>query len=124
MIQAAKTEDCTPARRPVIQAGDAPGEEVSFRRVIQAREGDLEAYFQASQARIAQTGYPLERGLSPEIISRFRLGYDPNYRQGTGGQPWKALILPTGPDSFVARNTDRQAGKKDRYRKTRGEPDL
>lgn len=117
-IQAAKTEDCTPARRPVIQAGDAPGEEVSFRRVIQAREGDLEAYFQASQARIAQTRYPLERGLSPEIISRFRLGYDPNYRQGTGGQPWKALILPTGPDSFVARNTDRQAGKKDRYRKT------
>ena len=51
-------------------------------------------------------------------MERFRLGFDPNYSRSTGGATWKALIIPTGKGSFVARNTDPQAEKKNRYRKT------
>lgn len=45
------------------------------------------------------------------------LGYDPNYTRGTGGAIWQALIIPTGSNSFVARNISPDAEKKDRYRK-------
>lgn len=76
-----------------------------------------DAYFSACHARIGQTEYPNIRGLSPEITRRFQLGFDPAFAKGTGGSPWKALIIPTGPTSYVARNTDPQAGPKNRYRK-------
>lgn len=78
---------------------------------------DFTSYFKECKARIAETDYPSARGLSPEVVERFMLGFDPNYSRDTGGATWKALIIPTGKGSFVARNTDPQAGKKYRYRK-------
>ena len=46
------------------------------------------------------------------------LGYDKQYTKSTGGAVWQALIIPTGYNSYVARNTDPQADSKARYRKT------
>ena len=46
------------------------------------------------------------------------LGFDPNYTKSTGGKAWKALIIPTGHYSYVARNTDPDADSDKRYRKT------
>jgi replicative DNA helicase len=51
------------------------------------------------------------------------LGFDEHFNQSTGYQSWKALIIPTGEHSFVARNTDPNADKKNRYRKV-GESQL
>ena len=34
-----------------------------------------------------------------------------------GGKKWGAVIIPTGTTSYVVRNTDPEADKKDRYRK-------
>ena len=79
---------------------------------------DFTSYFEECKARIAETDYPSARGLSPEVVERFMLGFDPNYSRSTGGATWKALIIPTGKGSFVARNIDPQAEKKNRYRKT------
>lgn len=81
-------------------------------------EEDFTAYFKECKARISEISYPSERGLSPEVIDRFMLGYDPHYSRGTGGTAWQALIIPTGRGSFSARNIDPQAEKRNRYRKT------
>lgn len=75
-------------------------------------------YYRECQKHITETDYPQKRGLSSGIVAKYMLGYDAHFSKGTGGREWKALIIPTGSSSFVARNTDPQAGKKDRYRKS------
>ena len=77
----------------------------------------LSSYFDQCAARLGQTDYPLQRGLSRPVLERFHAGFDPAYPPSPGSKPWKALILPTGEGCFVARNTDPNAGKRDRYRK-------
>jgi replicative DNA helicase len=77
-------------------------------------ESDFSAYFSKCASRIGDTSYAESRGIDRETAERFGLGYDPCF--GTGN--WKALIIPTGPGSFVARNTDFKA--EDRYRKLGG----
>ncbi len=74
-------------------------------------------YYKECMERISLTDYPQKRGLSEAVIKRFMLGYDANYTKSTGGKVWNALIIPTGSNSYVARNTDPEADKKDRYRK-------
>ena len=75
-------------------------------------------YYRECQKHITETDYPQKRGLSSEVVAKYMLGYDAHYSKGTGGREWKALIIPTGSSSYVARNTDPQAEKKDRYRKS------
>lgn len=74
-------------------------------------------YYRECQKHITETDYPQKRGLSAEVIAKYMLGYDAHYSKGTGGKVWQALIIPTGSSSYVARNTDPEAEKKDRYRK-------
>ena len=78
-------------------------------------------YLAAAHARIAQTDYPALRGLSPETTARFRLGYDPAFTEGTGGRAWQALIIPTGPENYTARNIN-PGESADRVRKHGGTP--
>ena len=79
---------------------------------------NLMGYYRECQSHIAETDYPAQRGLSAEVVKRYMLGYDTGFSRGTGGKIWKALIIPTGKNSFVARNTDSTAQKTDRYRKS------
>lgn len=81
-------------------------------------EKDQTAYFQQMAANIeGAREYLSSRGISLETARRFLLGYDMRYQVG-GGDTWRALIIPTSKTSFVARNTDRNADKGARYRKT------
>jgi replicative DNA helicase len=73
-------------------------------------------YYKACMEQVSKTDYFKKRGLSEAIISKYMLGYDSSYR--TGSKSWEAVIIPTGSSSYVARNTDPEADKKDRYRKT------
>ena len=82
---------------------------------------DMIKYYEACHARLGETGYPETRGLSREVLDRHMIGYDPafstkSYETGELVK-WKALIIPTGRDSYQVRNTDPSAGHKDRYRK-------
>lgn len=79
---------------------------------------DNMAYYRECQSHLKETAYLSQRGISEETAKRFMLGYDPHYTKGTGGAIWQALIIPTGRYSYVARNTDPEAGDKERYRKT------
>lgn len=71
-------------------------------------------YCKEAHRHIKETDYLQKRGLSPEVINRFGLGYVDAYP--TGGKPWQAIIIPTGKYSFVARNTDPTAEDGNRYR--------
>lgn len=74
-------------------------------------------YFRECKGRLQNTDYWTKRGITPETANRFMLGYDPHYTQSTGGAVWQAVIIPTGYNSYVARNTDQAADAKNRYRK-------
>lgn len=78
---------------------------------------DLTPYFQACHERVSQTDYLKRRGIGEAVARRFTLGFDPGYAKSTGGSVWRALIIPTGVESYVARNTSPGADKKSRYRK-------
>lgn len=74
-------------------------------------------YYKTCMNRIKEIDYLKKRGISEALASKYMLGFDTNYSKGTGGKVWKALIIPTGKSSYVARNIDLKAEKKDRYRK-------
>lgn len=88
---------------------------------------DNMAYYEKARAAIAGSPaaeYLQKRGISEEVAARYWLGYDKEYRTfnlDLDGQQsfctWQALIIPTGANSFVARNIDTAADKKNRYRK-------
>lgn len=84
---------------------------------VKVEPSSLTGYFAECHRRIGETDYPRTRGLSDEILNRFNIGYDPNYTQGTN-KPWKALIIPTGKENYVARNTDPNADSKNRLPQT------
>lgn len=83
---------------------------------------DYTYLFKEAQKHITETNYPQQRGLSARIIDRFKLGYKSDFYDKTTGTLWKALIIPTGKGSFIARNTDHEAEKNNRYRKIGGNP--
>ena len=81
---------------------------------------DLTGYYKESQKRAAGNPYLAARGISQGTIDLFWIGIDPHFRRGTGGKSWEAVIIPTSPYSFNARNTDPNAPQDQRYRKTAG----
>ena len=82
---------------------------------------DMIKYYEACHERLGETGYPETRGLSREVLDRHMIGYDPAFstKSYVTGElmKWKALIIPTGRESYQVRNTDPAAAHKDRYRK-------
>lgn len=74
-------------------------------------------YFKKCNKRIKETDYLKNRGLSDKTLEKFYIGYEPNFSEGTGGQLWKAVIIPTSASTYIARNTDLQADSKNRVRK-------
>lgn len=69
---------------------------------------------------IKECTYLQERGISTEIANKLQLGYCTAFstKDGVTGKftKWNALIIPTSDNSYVARNTDKGADKKNRYR--------
>lgn len=102
---------------PAVKAG--AGESPVLPVVLPEQETtDFHSYFSLCASRAFDTDYFLNcRGLSAKTVRRFGLGYDPQFSRSTGGQQWQAVIIPTGRDSYVARNTDPGAVSRNRYRK-------
>ena len=92
---------------------------------------DYLEYFKACQGNLQQTSYYRQRGISEETATRFMLGYEPNFtaweRDQNGNNvktTWAALIIPTSRSSYAARNTDPNADKRNRWRKSKGGANL
>lgn len=81
-------------------------------------------YYRECQTHLPEKDYHTRRGISEEVATRFMLGYDMAFstKDADTGQyiQWEALIIPTGYDSFTARNTDPNATDKNRYRNRGG----
>lgn len=90
---------------------------------------DFMDYYQKAQAARkdpAAQDYLRQRGISEEVAAKYWLGYDAAYNtfdvDETGQNSfstWRALIIPTGKGSYIARNMDtpKEPAKKNRYRK-------
>ena len=88
-------------------------------------------YFKKCQGNLQQTTYYRQRGISQETATRFMVGYDPSftaYERDQNGNSikttWAALIIPTSRSSYAARNTDPNADKRNRWRKSKGGANL
>lgn len=88
---------------------------------------DYSADFEEWHKHISETNYHKERFLDT-TVERFNLGYNARFEtyeereDGTKkyGVIWQALIIPNGPYNFIARNTNPEASKKNRYRFSTG----
>lgn len=67
---------------------------------------DYSKYYAQCHERVTETNYFLDRGLTPEVISKFNLGYDSQR---------KNVIIPVTASSYIERATDPNA--KNRYYK-------
>lgn len=73
-----------------------------------AREADYTAFFDQAHSHIKETDYLSRRGLNEDIADRFRLGFVKEWRhpKARGNVPaTPRLIIPTGPGSYLARDT-------------------
>ena len=101
-------QDTQPHTQPHTHTHTQPGE-------------DNTGYYKACMSRIGATDYPQRRGLSAETLERHWIGFEPEFRTRDGEDKsrfvsWRAIIIPTGRYSYTVRNTDPEAGKKNRYR--------
>ena len=83
--------------------------------IIMEKKIDYTNYLDECHSRIHDTDYWKERGLSEETVKKYNIGYDPNFE--SNGFKFPALILPTGKNSYTARNILPDAKKENRYRK-------
>ena len=67
---------------------------------------DYSKYYAQCHERVTETNYFLDRGLTPEVIEKFNLGYDSQR---------KNVIIPVTASSYIERATDPNA--KNRYYK-------
>lgn len=83
------------------------------------QEKNVEEYYEKCNKELSLTGYSYikSRGLSEEIANKYMLGIERYFNKGTGTTTWEALIIPTGPHTYTARNTDPNADKNNRVRK-------
>lgn len=70
-------------------------------------------YIQKCFKMAENTDYVALRGISKKTADSFMIGYDPDFREGTGGRSWKAVIIPTSEDSYEARNIEVSANSKE-----------
>ena len=81
---------------------------------------DYTAFLVEAAKHITETDY--HRGLSDETLQEYGIGYVKEWRHPESESTYtmNALIIPTGKYTYVARNTDPNADKKNRYRKVGG----
>lgn len=70
-------------------------------------EVDYTAFFEKAHAHVQETDYPQQRGLSADVIKRFKLGYVNDWRhpKALNAPSSPRLIVPTSPCSYLARDT-------------------
>lgn len=73
-----------------------------------AEKVDYTSFFLKAHDNIAATDYPQQRGLSMEILQRFKIGYVAEWRHPKApatAPTTPRLIIPTGKHSYLARDT-------------------
>ena len=79
---------------------------------------EVNEYINKCKEHLKETDYFTNRGITKEIQEKFYLGFDPNFK--TGADIWKGAVIRTSWTSYIVRNTDQAAEKRDRMRKSNG----
>lgn len=101
-------------------AGRTKNTQSALTRTFPSLPVDYAAYFSLCRSRIQETTYARDRGLSGATLERYGIGYDPDWTHPKlADRAPKAphsprLIIPTGPESYIARTTLRTVPKKER----------
>ena len=76
-------------------------------------------FFLQAHKHICETDYPAQRGLSKEIINRFKLGYISNWKhpKAPNSMASPRLIIPISEHSYIARDTRNEIPKEQEYYK-------
>lgn len=94
------------------QKQDKTGQYTHTHTHTHTEEQDYSAYYEACKKRLPETDYT--RGLSPETLRRFNIGYDPAWRhpkvvaEGKNPPATPRLIIPTSASSYLARDTRKE----------------
>lgn len=73
---------------------------------------DYSKYYAQCHKRVTETNYFLDRGLTPEIIEKFNLGYDPQYKAKPTSIPVKAAVIPVTASLYKARYLEPRNNQK------------
>lgn len=88
---------------------------------IEAINDEVRNYIGKCHTMVDQTDYFNKRGITPDSIERFNLGFDPAYGENVGRHTWEAIIIPTSETTYEVRNTKEDPNSKtgggNRYRK-------
>lgn len=85
-------------------------------------EDNYRDFFLQAYSHISETDYPQRRGLSKEIIDRFKLGYVAEWRhpKAPKAPATPRLIIPTSLNSYLARDTrDQIPAEQQAYSKSK-----
>ena len=110
----AQPQVATVAANPVTATSAAAARELTAPAALPSQvRGTLSHYLQRCKDAVGACAYFTAQGLSPAIIERYCLGFDPAYRvepnfnANAGFEPWQvpmwqAAIIPLNEDSYVA----------------------
>lgn len=73
---------------------------------------DYSKYYAQCHAQVTSTNYFLDRGLTPEIIEKFNLGYDPQYKAKSTSIPVKAAVIPVTASLYKVRYLNPRDGQQ------------
>lgn len=99
---------------------------LAIQAVAPIAAGVLSNYLLRCKTEVRNSSYFMQKGLTPEIIERFALGYDAHYRVDNSNSMfpmsgnltlWQAAIVPLNEQSYVAYNMNPMAGPDDRVRR-------
>lgn len=102
-----------PKQRPLDKGQYPVGSEQNPARLGRGNDEDQTKYFNAIQD-IGSTPYLRDRGISDDTARKLGIRYDPNFK------PWPAVIIPTSPFSYLARNIAQDASGGNKVRKKGG----
>ena len=121
-IDIVRTDNTTKSRTTAKKVTNPIKEKISTVHTVSTiqtdNKKDYSILYNKWHENINQCDYLTQRGISPAIQNKYKIGYAPDFI-GTANNTWQALIIPTSKSTFVARNIA-PTDKNDRYKKIGG----
>lgn len=102
------------AKKTAAGKSKAKGSQAKENAPVPLNDDETGEYMARCRKMAQNTSYFALRGISPETVEKFGLGYDPNFSEGTGKYSWRAVIIPTSQCTYEARNTEVLPNSKER----------
>lgn len=77
-------------------------------------KADYTEFYKQCSARISETDYMRQRGISDETCRRYSIGYCPLWKhpKAPNAKPIEVIIIPTSESTYVVRHTDQRSDQR------------